>query len=181
MKKIFDINPNNEVVLSTQDGVIIKSNSNKITRLTGIIENDKPRVELHALKGTYENPQAIESGDYGVTLSFTTHYEKNNKDIGKSIVSLLSQIDVNANSSDIAPASNLTILVGAGDNAGEVLNNYMGWQFKKDGSFDSKIFQCREQTTASINNITPKNGMIIYNSEIHKFQGYANGEWVDLH
>ena len=76
MKEIFDINSNNEVVLSTQDGVIIKSNSNKITRLTGIIENDKPRVELHALRGTYENPQAIQSGDHGVTLSFTTLYER---------------------------------------------------------------------------------------------------------
>ena len=28
---------------------------------------------------------------------------------------------------------------------------------------------------------TPSNGMIRYNTSTHKFQGYANGAWVDLH
>ena len=28
---------------------------------------------------------------------------------------------------------------------------------------------------------SPQNGMIIYNSSAGKFQGYANGVWVDLH
>ena len=28
---------------------------------------------------------------------------------------------------------------------------------------------------------SPENGMIIYNTTSHKFQGYANGAWVDLH
>ena len=32
---------------------------------------------------------------------------------------------------------------------------------------------------ASISNVS--NGMIIYNTTDHKFQGYANGAWVDLH
>jgi hypothetical protein len=29
--------------------------------------------------------------------------------------------------------------------------------------------------------ISPANGMLIYNSTTNKFQGYANGAWVDLH
>ena len=28
---------------------------------------------------------------------------------------------------------------------------------------------------------SPVNGMIYYNSSDHKFKGYANGVWVDLH
>ena len=28
---------------------------------------------------------------------------------------------------------------------------------------------------------TPVNGMVYYNSSDHKFKGYANGVWVDLH
>jgi len=36
-------------------------------------------------------------------------------------------------------------------------------------------------TTTQRNAITPQNGYIIYNSTTNKFQGYANGVWVDLH
>lgn len=34
---------------------------------------------------------------------------------------------------------------------------------------------------ANPSSITPSNGMIIYNTSTNKFQGYANGVWVDLH
>ena len=36
-------------------------------------------------------------------------------------------------------------------------------------------------TTTQRDAITPQNGYIIYNSTTNKFQGYANGAWVDLH
>lgn len=35
-------------------------------------------------------------------------------------------------------------------------------------------------TTAERNLITAKNGMIIYNTDLNKFQGYENGAWVNL-
>ena len=36
-------------------------------------------------------------------------------------------------------------------------------------------------TTTERNAITAQNGDLIYNSSTNKFQGYANGTWVDLH
>jgi hypothetical protein len=36
-------------------------------------------------------------------------------------------------------------------------------------------------TTAQRDGLTPANGFFIYNSSTNKFQGYANGAWVDLH
>ena len=35
-------------------------------------------------------------------------------------------------------------------------------------------------STAARNNITAQNGDLIYNTDTNKFQGYANGTWVDL-
>jgi len=36
-------------------------------------------------------------------------------------------------------------------------------------------------TTTQRNALTAYNGSILYNETTHKFQGYANGAWVDLH
>lgn len=36
-------------------------------------------------------------------------------------------------------------------------------------------------TTTERNALTAVNGMVVYNSTDNKFQGYANGAWVDLH
>lgn len=36
-------------------------------------------------------------------------------------------------------------------------------------------------STANRDTRTAENGWIIYNTSTHKFQGYANGAWVDLH
>ena len=42
-------------------------------------------------------------------------------------------------------------------------------------------YQVANYTTTNRNALTAQNGDLIYNSTTHKFQGYANGSWVDLH
>lgn len=42
-------------------------------------------------------------------------------------------------------------------------------------------FKLAVYTTVQRNTITAQNGDLIYNSTDNKFQGYANGTWVDLH
>ena len=36
-------------------------------------------------------------------------------------------------------------------------------------------------TTTNRDLLSASNGMLIYNTTDNKFQGYANGAWVDLH
>lgn len=170
---------NDEV--NTDEGISIQSTDLKVTRLAGIAGGDKPRVEIHAIRGSFNEPKSLEPGDYGVSLNFTTAHIEDGSDISKSLVSLLSRMDPNANKDDIAPASSLSVLVGAGDGNGEILNNYMGWRFNNNGSFETKSVQYIAQSKSMIESIEPKNGMIVYNEDTHKFQGYANGAWVDLH
>jgi hypothetical protein len=39
----------------------------------------------------------------------------------------------------------------------------------------------KSYTTTARNALSPQNGDVIYNETDNKFQGYANGSWVDLH
>lgn len=36
-------------------------------------------------------------------------------------------------------------------------------------------------TSVEVAALTPENGMMVYDTDTHKFRGYANGTWVDLH
>ena len=173
---------NERITICTTDGTIINSTGNTVARMTGVFsDGDKPKIDIHTVRGTLENPEPLKPGNYGMNLSFTTFFEEKGKDIGKSLATLVPQINEDADITHPAPASNLNILVNAGTSDGEYANDYRVWRFNSSGALESKIVQCFEQNTATINSIKPKNGMIIYNSDTHKFQGYANGVWIDLH
>ena len=171
-----------KITVNAEDGTIIQSNGNFVARFIGVYDGgNKPQLDIHTVRGSIDNPQVLRPGDYGMNMSFTTLFELNGKDIGKSLVALIPQVDESADINHPAPASNLNILVNSGDGKGEYANDYRVWKLNKNGALESKIFQCVEQDAESINSIEPKNGMIIYNKEIDKFQGYANGTWIDLH
>ena len=185
--KISYIQPNNDrITVDTSNGtIVIQSNSTKgktVARISGAYDGgEKPKFHIHTIRGTHENPESLRPGDFGMSMGFTTYFEKDGEDIAKSLAAFIPQVDFDADINHPAPASNLNLLVNAGDGSGEYENDYRVWRFLSDGSLKSKIFQCSEQNNVLINNIKPKNGMIIYNSNTHKFQGYANGIWVDLH
>jgi hypothetical protein len=57
---------------------------------------------------------------------------------------------------------------------------YFQQPIQLDGSYGAYL-QLANMTTGSRNALTAYNGMMLYNSTTNKFQGYANGTWVDLH
>ena len=56
----------------------------------------------------------------------------------------------------------------------QVRNFFSGSELQPASKFQS-------YTTTQRNALSPSNGDVVYNSTTHKFQGYANGGWVDLH
>ena len=49
------------------------------------------------------------------------------------------------------------------------------------GEVVGQTLKCTGITEAQRDSLSPENGSIVYNTDRHKFQGYANGVWVDLH
>jgi hypothetical protein len=49
------------------------------------------------------------------------------------------------------------------------------------GTFTANIIKMPNYTYPQANALIVSNGTVIYNSSIHKFQGYANGVWINLH
>lgn len=56
----------------------------------------------------------------------------------------------------------------------QVRNFFSGSELQPASKFNS-------YTTTQRNALSPSNGDVVYNSTTHKFQGYANGGWVDFH
>lgn len=171
-----------KIVLNTSEGTIVQTEGNVVARFIGVYNGeDKPKLDIHTVRGSTASPQVLQPGDYGMNVSFTTFFEHKGNDIAKSLATFVPQVDKSADVNHPAPASNLNVLVNCGDGKGEYANDYRVWRFVKNGAIESKIVQCVEQDNEKIKEIEPKNGMIIYNSDNDKFQGYANGKWVNLH
>ena len=50
-----------------------------------------------------------------------------------------------------------------------------------DLNIDQGLFNLSTFTSIERDNLSPQNGSIIYNTTTNKFQGFADGFWIDLH
>lgn len=54
-------------------------------------------------------------------------------------------------------------------------------QVQGDSLAATSLIQFPTLTTAQRNALTAANGMVVYNTTDHLFQGYVNGSWINLH
>jgi hypothetical protein len=152
---------------------------------TGIsISTDSTTDSITINTTTVANSQAVNITDSSTTnstfnLVFTS---------GTSSATLRTDAQLTYNpSTQTISSSTESLNIGAGSTA-ITLSPSGSSQFSAAGSLtlagnpiriNSRLSLPSFATSASVT--SPENGFIIYNTTTHKFQGYANGAWVDLH
>jgi len=92
------------------------------------------------------------------------------------------QIQIQANSTQASKPIAIRARSFSTDSPSIVLNSDLSITIGGGTLFFQIVPRMWNRTTAERDAIPNKlNGMIIYNESTHKFQGYANGTWVDLH
>ncbi len=109
------------------------------------------------------SPGAIELRSAGTTIGNGTgnsgiNFTDNNWNVGSVVVKSSGQLALQDSSSNF---TNLTLTANEVSVKGP--------------------FKLEQYTTTQRNALTAANGHMIYNTTVNKFQGYANGVWVDLH
>lgn len=170
------------------DGLnVTADNTTSIVRFKGLTDGvggdgGTPFFDFQGVRGSFDNPQQSQAGDLVGALRFLGTDSN-----GDGLTTLLqySYIDPSANMADDTPLSYGLFGVPAGDGNGT--NGFVGFYMKGSGAFQADVLQANPIDGARRAQITPEAGMIWYNAEADKFQGYVEDTgdstpgWVDLH
>lgn len=136
--------------------------------LPGIATN---QIGMQSYRGTLENPNNLQIGDQTGSFS-TTGFVNNTIELKSAIVT---SIDVAGTTNNFT--SKVEIFIH------DYEGNYTAASLNSRGVFSSKVIQ----TGVFIDNAdrdskvgTPAKGMIVFNDNTGKFQGYDGTNWVDL-
>ena len=110
------------------------------------------------------------SGD-GSTTAFTLSQSASTDAV---IVSLNGVVQESTNTYSVSSTTLTFNEAPANGDVIQVRNFYSGSTLQPASKFNS-------YTTTERNALSPANGDVVYNETTHKFQGYANGAWVDFH
>lgn len=167
----------------TNDIITIEST---VTGLTNPLTSD---LTLGSYKIIDSNSEAVIQSTQGLKVQSNTHTSDANVSISPgtndiaAIASIKSGPNRDLNISTTASGGGVQSNITLSDDGSSIHcfgnSNFYLLVGQEDGS---GVIRLVPMTTTERNSRTyTANGMIIYNEQTHKFQGYANGVWVDLH
>ena len=168
---IVPYNANTPVTINNDNGTPLQVVSVTTGNLGGF-----PLTEYLSVKGTLATPQSVAAGDV-IGGWKITGYDSISAD-GKVAALWVSAFASDAVVTDAYPKSTGQLLVSKGGNS---YNQFMfgsEGEFKAPGAITPGVFADAAARDAGIT--TPTAGMMVFVTDVAKFQGYAGGAWANL-
>ena len=168
---IVPYNANTPVTINNDNGVPLQVVSVTTGNLGGF-----PLTEYLSVKGTLATPQSVAAGDV-IGGWKITGYDSISAD-GKVAALWVSAFASDAVVTDAYPKSTGQLLVSKGGNS---YNQFMfgsEGEFSAPGAITPGVFADAAARDAGIT--TPTAGMMVFVTDVAKFQGYAGGAWANL-
>ena len=141
------------------------------------IDNSRPMNINYSSRGENNAPLAVQPFD----LVYSNNTYAHNGDGYVSAGSIAFAVDPDANVTTSSAGIKSGFIVSLSDGDKTHTQNLNRLEFSSDGALKVKTFHASGTTFSERDSMTPKEGMIIFNKNSKKFQGYTGTEWVDLH
>ena len=159
--------------------VIINNSNRTPLRVVSVTDGSLggfPYTEFLSVKGALATPQSLAAGDVLGGWKITGYDGAN--EVGKIAALWISAFEDDAVVTDNYPKSSATLLISKG---GNTYNQFMfgsEGEFKAPGAITPGVFADAAARDAGIT--TPTAGMMVFVTDVAKFQGYAGGAWANL-
>jgi len=135
-----------------------------------------PYTEYLSIKGTFLTPESVAPGDIVGGWKISGYDAA--AGIGKSTTILAARLMADAVITDTSPNSLTSMLVSGGGTNTSSFDFYGSGQFKSPGAITPGVYADAAARDAAIT--TPTAGMMVFVTDIAKFQGYDGSAWVNL-
>ena len=165
------------VIHAGESGTVIVKAKNHFKHFS-VTDND-PKEVIMTYKGDSDNKQAIVPGDIVYHQSVEAFDGAGFKELGNYTFAV-DPNKIHSTSNNYVPGMFVLSLSNGVNNPNESnAANY--FTFDGDGVFTSPVINLGSKTFSQRDSMTAKVGMIIFNTNSKKFQGYTGSGWVDLH
>ena len=161
------------------DSIIISNDNRTPLIIKGVTDGGLggfPYVDYQSVKGSIEDPQTLVAGDIVGGWKITGLDGSS----GDSKVSSLwvSQFTSDANLTDAYPKSKTQLIISKGGMTYNTFEFGSEGEFKAPGAITPGVYADSAARDAGIT--TPAAGMMVFVTDVAKFQGYNGSAWIDL-